>query len=156
MIVLSLVFGSKAQDVKGIITAKVLGNCQIIVGNPNQPVHFDPNDRNHREVKHVQINSNGAWKLRVVPQDGYLISERGDKIDVFRIGYSIRNVIGEGSLSSPEPEYKLYVDPVNPAFGQGCVEFDVKFSLDTEGFEHVKWGTYNTKVDFICTSCDYE
>jgi hypothetical protein len=145
-----VVFESHSQQVSGTLTLHVVGHNQITVDDPDHPIHFDLNLTNQHVEKHIQITSNQSWKLLVQPQSGYLINERNDKIEVERIGYSIKNITGSGSINSPEETYKLYVAPINPPIGTGSVSFDVVFTLDTEGLTTIKWGTYNTKVEFIC------
>ena len=139
-----------SQNNEGTVTVLVKKYCEIIVHQPDRPIHFTCNRRWQHKTKHVQVISNCDWTLSVRPKGRYLYCNHY-KIDGNLISYRITNSHGTGEIHSPEASYELYQTPYHPPYGSGSVEFDVVFSLDTDKIWRQRWGNYNTKVDITCT-----
>lgn len=149
-IFLALIQQTSAQSSEGTVVVDVKEFCEIIVSNPERPIHFTCNRKWQQRAKHIQVISNCKWILSVRSKERYLYYNE-QKIDGNLISYRIGNTQGTGQIESPEPTYLLYQTPYAPPFGTGSVEFDVIFSLDTNLLRKVRWGNYNTKVDITCT-----
>lgn len=152
------------QSQSGTITVRVLCNCQLITEKSNQPLHFMAYGKNQRDTKHLRINSNCAWNLRVVTnkrdndrdnnddrdKNKKKDNNKNDKWDKDNnlITYTLKNVRGKGKLLNPNETYVLGSSLQNLPSGIGELEFDVVFELEGKDQKKSKWGEENIWVSF--------
>lgn len=180
ILLLLLVFGRTAtaqmlqQSQNGSITVIVACNCQLITEKSNQPLHFMSYGKNQRDTKHLRINSNCSWNLRVVTnkrdndcdnrddddRDGRKDNDKNGKsdknnnkndkweMDNSLITYTFKNIRGKGKLLNPNGKYVLGSAPQNLPSGIGELEFDVVFELEGKDQKKSKWGEENVWVSF--------
>lgn len=155
---------SLQQSQNGTITVRVACNCQLITEKSNQPLHFMAYGKNQRDTKHLRINSNCAWNLRVVTnkRDNDCINENDGEKDNNKgnnkngkwdednslITYTLKNIRGKGKLLNPSERYVLGSSLQNLPSGIGELEFDVVFELEGKDQKKSEWGKENTWVSF--------
>jgi hypothetical protein len=155
---------SLQQTQNGTITVLVACNCQLITEKSNQPLHFMACGKNQRDSKHLRINSNCAWNLRVVTNkrdndcNNDNDRDRDKKKDNNKnwnwnennslISYSLKNIRGKGKLLNPSERYVLGSSLQNLPSGIGELEFDVVFEKEGKDQKKSKWGEENTWVSF--------
>ena len=143
---------SLEQSKNGTITVHVQCNCQLITEKSNQPLHFMPYGKTQRDTKHIKIQSNCSWNLRVVSNknNGDDNNDKNCKEpqNTERITYSLKNIRGKGKLLYSSEMYELGSSPQNMPSGIGEIEFDVVFELEGKESKKDRWGEENTWVSF--------
>ena len=164
---------SFTPTVSGTITVRVACNCQLIVERLNQPLHFMAFGKTKRDTKHLKINSNCAWNLRVVSnkrdnecneafdkaKDRDKNKKDNDKNeqrdnddrryqDDSSITYTLANFRGKGKLTSPGEKYIIGSSSQNLPSGIGELEFDVVFEIEGIDLKKSKCEEENIWVSF--------